>query len=337
MTELMPGTSKPRVSVIIPSWNGRDLLLSAVRSLATQSWRDFETIVVDNGSTDDTVERLATEFPDVRIVRFTENRGFAAAVNAGINAAHGDIVVLMNNDTEAATGWLEALVAALDTNPAAGVCASRMISFHDRTIIDSAGVQLGLFASNIGQGQPDGPQFAQQREVFGACAGAAAYRRRVLDEVGLFDESFFAYFEDVDLAARIQLAGHRCLYVPDAVIYHHGSATSARMPGTRFYLLMRNALTLFFRYAPPRRLLWSPLVLAWPFVRAAMDRQPQRLALRAVRDFVMQVPHTLAARRRLSATRTISNADFQNRLASPLTRARPASAVIGGRREAGRA
>ena len=337
MTELMPGNSKPRVSVIIPSWNGRDLLLSAVRSLATQGWRDFETIVVDNGSTDDTVERLAIEFPGVRMVRLPENRGFAAAVNAGINAAHGDIVVLMNNDTEAATGWLEALVAALDANPAAGVCASRMISFHDRTIIDSAGVQLGLFASNIGQGQPDGPQFAQQREVFGACAGAAAYRRRVLDQVGLFDESFFAYFEDVDLAARIQLAGHRCLYVPDAVIYHHGSATSDRMPGTRFYLLMRNALTLFFRYAPPRRLLWSPLVLAWPFVRAAMDRQPQRLALRAVRDFVMQVPHTLAARRRLSATRTISNADFQNRLANPLTRARPASAVIGGRREVGRA
>lgn len=334
MSDTMPAQRLPRVSVVIPTWNGRDLLLHALRSLSLQSWQDFETIIVDNGSTDDTVERLEIAFPDVRIVRFSENRGFAAAVNAGIRAAHGDIVVLMNNDTEAATGWLAALVAVLDANPSAGSCASRMISYHDRAVIDSAGVQFGLFASNIGHGQPDGPQFSQQREVFGACAGAAAYRRRVLDEVGLFDETFFAYFEDVDLAARIQLAGHRCLYVPDAVIYHHGSATSDRMAGTRFHLLMRNALTVFFRYAPPRRLLWSPLVLAWPFVRAAMDRQPQRLALRAVRDFATRIPHTVATRRRLNATRTISNADFYSRLASPLTRARQASAVTGGGRRA---
>lgn len=312
---------RPRASIVIPTWNGQDLLLHAMRSLASQSWRDFETVVVDNGSTDDTVARLRVEHPAARIVQLPANQGFAAAVNAGIRAAAGEIIVLMNNDTEAAPDWLKALVAALDDNPDVAVCASRMIDFHDRTRIDSVGVQFGLFASNIGQRQLDGPQFARQCDVFGACAGAAAYRRRVLDQVGLFDESFFAYFEDVDLAARIQLAGHRCLYVPDAVIYHHGSATADRMADTKFYLLMRNALTLFFRYAPPRRLLWAPVVLAWPFARALIDRQPPRLALRALWDFLLNVPDIMFTRRQLNATRTISDADFHRRLASPLTRA----------------
>lgn len=331
MTDITARGTHPRASIIIPTWNGRDLLLHAMRSLSSQSWRDFETVVVDNGSTDDTVARLRVEHPDARIVQLPSNQGFAAAVNAGIRAAAGDIIVLMNNDTEAAPGWLRALVTALDENREVAVCASRMIDFHDRTRIDSAGVQLGLFASNMGHGQVDGPQFARQRDVFGACAGAAAYRRSVLDQVGLFDESFFAYFEDVDLAARIQLAGHRCLYVPDAVIYHHGSATGDRMAGTKFYLLMRNALTLFFRYAPPRRLLWGPVVLAWPFVRAILDRQPPRLALRAVRHFLRNVPDTLARRRHIKATRSIGNSDFNRRLASPLTRSSHAAVAVGAR------
>lgn len=319
----------PRVSVIIPTWNGCDLVFHALDSLRSQSWRDFETIVVDNGSTDETVEQVSSGFPDARIVSFGENRGFAAAVNAGIGVATGDIVVLMNNDTEAAPGWLSALVKTLDSNPGVGVCASRMIDYYDRTLIDSAGVQFGLFASNIGHGQADGPEFSETREVFGACAGAAAYRRSVLDDVGLFDESFFAYFEDVDLGARIQLAGYRCVYVPDAVIYHRGSATAGRIAGTRFYLHMRNALTLFFRYAPVRRLVWSPVVVAWPFIRAIIDHQPQRLALRALRDFIRQLPSVLDTRRQLSTTRRISTAEFHSRLAHPLVRAGGNTAIVG--------
>lgn len=326
------GSEHPRASVVIPTWNGRELLFPALHSLSAQSWGDFEVVVVDNGSTDGTVEALATQFPLVRIVRFSENRGFAAAVNAGIRSCVGDIVVLMNNDVEPAPGWLAALVAALDRHPAVGACASRMIDYVDRSRIDSAGVQFGLFASNIGHGQADGAAFDGERDVFGVCAGAAAYRRAVLDEVGLFDESFFAYFEDADLSARIQLAGHRCLYAPDAVIYHHGSATSNRASGTRFYLLMRNALTLFFRYAPRRRLFWSPLVVAWPFVRAALDHQPQRVAVRAVRDFMRGLPAIVATRREVSATRRIGSAEFRRLLAPPLTRAVSASAAAPARR-----
>lgn len=306
-----------RVSVVIPTWNGRDLLAAALASLRRQTLESFETVVVDNGSSDGTHELLTREHRDVRQVNLAENRGFAAAVNAGIAAAAGDVIVLMNNDTEAAPGWLEALVRAMDTNPDAGSVASRMLAYSAPRRIDSAGVQLGLYASQIGEGAQDGPWFDQPREVFAACAGAAAYRRAALDDVGLFDERYFAYFEDVDLGARLQLAGWRCVYAPDAVIHHHGSATSNRIPARKFYLLMRNSLILFFQYMPGRRLVWAPAVLVWPFARAAFDRQPLGTAVRAVRDFIREIP---AVRARRAALRSGFTPDYRSRLVSPLTR-----------------
>jgi GT2 family glycosyltransferase len=305
------------VSIVIPSWNGAALLAPALASLTRQTFDDFEIVVVDNGSSDGTVEMLGREHPGVRLVELGENRGFAAAVNAGISAARGEIVVLMNNDTEAEPHWLEALVRALDGNPRVGSVASRMLTFFDPARIDSAGVQFGLYASQIGEGARDGAWFDEPREVFAACAGAAAYRREALDQVGGLDERYFAYFEDVDLGARLQLAGWRCMYAPDAVIRHHGSATSNRIPGRKFYLLMRNSLILFFQYAPRRRLVWAPAVLLWPLVRAVLDRQPILLSFKAVYDFMRQLPTVLSRR---SELRGRFDAEYRARLAPPLTR-----------------
>jgi GT2 family glycosyltransferase len=307
----------PRVSVIIPTWNGAALLGHALESLTRQTFDDFEIVVVDNGSCDGTFEMLAREHPAARVVHLDDNRGFAQAVNVGISAGRGEIVVLMNNDTAAEPGWLEALVAAMDRHPEAGSVASRMLAFSDPGRIDSAGIQLGLYASQIGEGEPNGPWFAEPREVFAACAGAAAYRRRALDEVGLFDGRYFAYFEDVDLGARLQLAGWRCIYAPDAVIYHHGSATANRVPARKFYLLMRNSLILFFQFMPARRLAWSPAVLAWPFARAVLDRQPIGAAARAVLDFARDLP---AVRARRAQARRRFTPEYMARLAPPLTR-----------------
>ena len=312
----------PRASVIIPTWNGRDMLVHALRALQAQTFADFETIVVDNGSTDGTADLLATSFPHVRLVPLPENLGFAAAVNIGICAAIGDVLVLMNNDTEPAADWLGELVAALDAHPDVGSCAARMLDYRDPRVIDSAGLQLGLFASNIGEGQPDGPAYSEPRRIFGACGGAAAYRRTALQQAGLFDASFFAYCEDVDLGARLQLAGWNCLYVPTAVITHLGSATSDRIPEFRFYLLMRNSITVFLRYASRSRLLcWTPLVLAWPFVRCIIDRQRPTVALRAVRHALRQLPDIRQRRREIGRTRRIDVAAFNALLAHPLTRA----------------
>ncbi|MGH9341075.1 MAG: glycosyltransferase family 2 protein, partial [Acidobacteriota bacterium] len=241
---------RTQATIVIPTWNGLDLLRGALASLEEQAFRDFETVVVDNGSTDGTVEWLRQNRPSVRIVTFSENRGFAAAVNAGIRTAEGEILVLMNNDVEAEPAWLGALVAGLDRHSEVGVCASKMLCWADPARIDSAGDDLGLLAFSIGHGAPDSSAFREARYVFSACAGAAAYRRSVLDDVGLFDERFYAYLEDVDLGARIQMAGWRCLYVPDAVVYHRGSATADRLPSFKLRLLLRNSLFLFFQYMP---------------------------------------------------------------------------------------
>lgn len=323
----MQGT--PRMSVVIPTWNGADILGIALRSLERQTIRDFEVVVVDNGSTDATADLLRRQHPDVRYVRFEENRGFAAAVNAGIRAARGGILVLMNNDTEADPDWLEALGSALDANPDVGFCASRMVRYDDRTIIDSAGDKLGLLADQIGHGQPDSPWFDEPRAVLTACAGAAAYRREVFEAVGLFDEGFSSYLEDVDIGVRAQLAGFRCLYVPDARIAHIGSATSSRMGGTKLYLLLRNSLFLFFQYMPWTVLLrWGPFILVWPFAYVVRTRNPIRLAGRAVFDFARRWRAVLERRRWVRRNRRISPAQFRALLSPPVgpVRARPPSA-----------
>jgi GT2 family glycosyltransferase len=305
----------PRASIVIPTWNGAALLNDALLSLRRQTRQDFEIIVVDNGSTDGTAELLTAQHPDVRLIELDRNRGFAAAVNEGIGAARGDIVVLMNNDVEAAPGWIAALIDAMDAHPAAGACASRMLSHADPSRIDSAGDRFGLFATSIGHGEMDGPAFDVPAFVLSACAGAAAYRRTVLDATGAFDERFFAYLEDIDLGIRFQLAGWDCLYVPDAIVYHHGSATARRIPERKLFLLMRNSLFLFFQYMPMRTLLvWGPAMLAWPLYRVLRERQPLRLGLRAVAAFLRDIPAVRRRRVDVALSRRLTNAEFNARL-----------------------
>jgi len=292
----------PRVSVVIPTWDGAELLRKALASLAGQSFRDFETIVVDNGSRDATAGMLEHEFPQVVVVRFPENRGFAPAVNAGVRAARGDIVALMNNDVEAESGWLAALVAALEEHPDAGFVASKMVSARDPSRIDSAWDAMGLAPYNVGHGETDGPRFNAGRYVLSACAGAAAYRRAFFERVGEFDEDFFAWFEDVEIGIRGQLAGLRCWYEPRAVVRHLGSATAARMPDRKIFLLIRNNLTLFFQTMPPRRVLaWGPVILLWPWLDPIFYGRPLRLTARGWWAFWGAVPRVLRNRRRIYA------------------------------------
>ena len=286
--------------MIIPTWDGADLLRSALSSLRRQTFTGFETIVVDNGSRDATPAMLASEFPEVQVVRFAENRGFAPAVNAGLNAARGDVLALMNNDVEADPGWLAALVGALERHPDAGFVASKMLSARDPSRIDSAWDAMGLAPFNVGHGEFDGPRFAEGRYVLSACAGAAAYRRSFFDRVGLFDEGFFAWFEDVEIGIRGQLAGWRCWYEPGAVVRHLGSATAARMLDRKIVLLIRNNLTLFFQTMPLARAIpWGPVVLLWPWLDPIFYGRPLRLTARGWFAFWTCVPRILRNRRRI--------------------------------------
>ena len=308
----------PRVSVVIPSWDGAGLLRAALSSIQAQTFTDFETVVVDNGSRDGTAEMLAADFPGVRVIAFPENRGFAVAVNAGVRASRGEIVTLMNNDVEADPKWLATLVNALDRRPDVGSVSSKMLDAANPDRLDTAWDAMSLLAYNVGKGELDGPHFNVGRYVLSACAGAAAYRRSLFDRVGYFDEDFFAWFEDVELGIRCQLAGYRCWYEPAAVVRHRGSSTGARMPDRKVFLLVRNSLILFFQTMPLRRILaWGPCILLWPWLAPALGGGPLRLTLRAGLTFLSALPRVLRNRHRIYASRRVPVADLLAVLESP--------------------
>lgn len=227
--------SEPLISVIIPNWNGAAHLPTCLEALRRQTYARREVIVVDNGSTDESL-RILARYPEVRVVALGSNRGFAGAVNAGIHAALGEIIVLLNNDTEASPTWLEALAAAFERHPDAGLLASKILLFDHRDVFHSAGdyYRVDGIPGNRGVWERDTGQYDREEEVFSACGAAAAYRRELFRDIGLFDEDFFYSCEDVDLAWRAQIAGWNCWYVPTAVVYHKLSATGGG-PTASFY------------------------------------------------------------------------------------------------------
>ena len=316
-------TSVLDATVVIPTMNGREVLWHALRALASQQEVRFEVVVVDNGSTDGTVERLPVEWPAVRLVALPTNVGFAAAVNVGIREARAPIVVLLNNDTEVAPRWLVSLIQPLRDDPSVGSCASRILDFTHRDRIDSAGDRLGLVASQIGHGEPDGPWFDAPRDVLSACAAAAAYRRDALAAIGGFDAWHFAYLEDVDVGLRLQLAGYGCRYVPTARVYHHGSLTARRSNAFRLFLLLRNSWAIFVRYMPIERLILGfPLMLLMPFVAVVRERQSPVVAVRALVAVFRAAPRLLRERAVVWRHRRISTTRLRALLAHPLARQR---------------
>ena len=302
----------PRVTVVIPNWNGERFLSTCLGSLRRQSYDDFDMVLVDNGSTDGSVAFARDNFPEISVLPLPENRGFSAAVNAGILASETEHVALLNNDTETDPKWLEALVEAADSYPEAGFFASKLVDFADRRVLDGAGDVLrrsGL-PYRLGHGEPDGGRYDKTAFVFGACAGAAMYRRGMLDDVGLFDEDFFANCEDGDLSFRAQLAGYRCLYVPGSVVYHMGSATFGRRSATSTRLGTRNSLCLLVKNLP------APLVPGFlPFILAG---QLTRLVVTAATSTLRAHLEGLAGALRLLPLMLRKRREIQKRRQAPV-------------------
>jgi GT2 family glycosyltransferase len=304
----------PRLTVVIPNWNGEHLLWTCLTSLREQSFEDFETVLVDNGSTDSSLDLVRDDFSDVRVVSLQENRGFAAAANAGIEASETDLIVLLNNDTETEPGWLAALVRTADDHRETGLFASKLVDFHDRRFLDGAGDALRLsgLPYRLGHGEKDCGQFEKPGYVFGACAAAALYRRALLEEIGLFDEDFVSYCEDGDLSFRAQLAGYRCLYVPDAVVYHMGGAsTGGKRSATATRLGTRNSVSLLVKNLP---LSVTPHVLPF-FVLGQVSRAATAAATGAGRPHLeglaeawKQLTRTLKKRRKIQNRKTVPDA-----------------------------
>src|SRR5207253_1305353 len=199
--------------------NRRELLGRCLESLWRQTFSKFEVVVVDNGSSDDSLEFLrAIAEPRLRIVSLPVNKGFAVGCNAGITQAAGRYIATLNNDAEADPRWIEELVAGVESDPAIGMCASKILFHGDRARIDKAGHLMYPDGLNHGRGsgEPDHGQFERREEVLFPDAAAALYSREMLDTIGLFDENFFAYGDDADLGMRGRLAGWSCLYLPTA-------------------------------------------------------------------------------------------------------------------------
>jgi GT2 family glycosyltransferase len=315
------GGVSPRASVVIPTWNGARFLGPCLDALAAQSERDHEVLVVDNGSTDETRALLA-RYPAVRALWLPSNQGFARACNAGIAAARGEVVVLLNNDTEAEPGWLAALLAGLDRQPAAGMAQPKVRLADRRDHLHTTGDTLDLAArpANRGVWELDRGQWDDRTEVFGANAAAAAYRRAMLDDVGPLAEVFGSYLEDVDLAWRARLRGWSCVYVPEAVVYHHVSATGGGPLAS--YLVARNRWWLIARCYPTRLLLrhLSAVLLALASEAARALAQWRGAAARATLAGLLagglSWPLRLGERRAIQARRTVDDATLERWLAA---------------------
>jgi GT2 family glycosyltransferase len=314
-------SSEPLVSIIIPNWNGGRLIVDCLESLRRQRYVHLEVIVVDGASSDGSPELVAERFPEVRLLRLPTNRGFAGNVNAGLRAAGGPLLALLNNDAEADPDWISALVAALQAQATAGACASKILEFEQRGTIAAAGDLLhrdGL-ASQRGNGQPDDGRFDQPGEVFAASGGAVVYRRAMLEDVGLFDEAFFAYLEDVDLGLRARLRGWGCRYEPAARVYHRVSATGGGRLSS--YFVARNSIRLIARCFPswPLRACLPRIVAAqlWRSrsAAAAWRGEAARATLRGQLAGLANLPHALRSRRAIQARRTLSDQEFLDLLA----------------------
>ena len=302
-----------RVTVVIPNWNGRDLLGPCLESLYRQEFQDFHTIVVDNGSSDESIPFIREHYPKVTVTRFEENRGFSAAVNAGIAASGSPYICLLNNDTEVDEVWLETLVNALAADPQAGSAASKVLFFSDPSSVNSAGDEFSLFGvayqRRLMQGDTD--LFNQAQYVFSACGAAALYRRELFEKIGLFDESFFAYQEDVDFGFRSQLAGYRCLYVPDAVVYHKYHSTSSKVANlsmhlrerNKYFVLIKNLPAFFFLLCLPLFLLHEAFSLL-----QAIRRRHIKVFFTARREVCRYLPQLLRSRRQILSHRLVGNA-----------------------------
>jgi GT2 family glycosyltransferase len=217
----------PLLSIIVPHYNGVHHLTTCFNALRAQTYLRLEIILVDNGSTDESVAMTRRDFPEVKILELGQNLGLTGAINRGIEQVQGEVIVPLNNDTEVASHWAQALVDALQAHPEAGIVACKMLLFDWRDTLHSAGDGFGADGIPINRGvwQKDTGQFDGDVYIFGGCGGAVAYRREMLRDIGLFDEDLFMYLEDVDLNWRAQLAGYRVVFAPQAVVYHHLSAT----------------------------------------------------------------------------------------------------------------
>jgi GT2 family glycosyltransferase len=314
----------PPLTIVLVNWDGAQHLPVCLNALRRQTFRNFEVILVDNASRDDSLALLARDFPEVKVIALQDNLGFAGGSNVGLRAAQGDIFSLLNNDTEVEAHWLEEVVAAFERHPEAGSVASKMKLFDRRDTFHTAGdfYRIDGMPGNRGVWEIDRGQYDREEYVFSACGGSAAYRRSMLNQIGLLDEDFFFSCEDVDLGWRAQLAGWPCVYAPNAVVYHKlkatgGGATASYYDGRNFlWLIAKNypaSLWKIYRGAIIRKQ-WSLFIEA----ARAWRGEAARARIRGMLAGLIGLPKMLRKRRAVQSLRRVNDAYLRSIL-QPLT------------------
>ncbi len=317
-----------QVSVIIINYNGKKLIGGCLKALERQSFKDFEVIIVDNGSSDSSlceIQKFLKESPIaplVKLVPLDENFGFTGGNIVGLNNANNSLyIALLNNDAEPERDWLGNLVNAMNNEPRVGVCASKLI-VYGTNIIDNAGVEFSAFLKAFNRGEGNKTSSLDTKEyVFGACGGAVLYRRKMIDEIGFLYEDFFLIHEDIDLSFRAQLHGWKVLYIPTAHCYHKVRSSIGKMSDSAVYYTLRNCefvriknipLSFFLRY-----LLWFILGTISEFLFFAIKHRYLILYFKAKLDAVKMFPVMRKKRKSILKVKRISNKDLRN-ITTPL-------------------
>jgi len=317
-------TRMPAISVLIVNWNGRHFLDACLGGLRRQTFQDFETILVDNGSSDGSSTYVREHFPEVRLIALQDNLGFTGGNIAAYEQARGQLIVLLNNDTEPHPRWLEEIHKASLQFPQAGSFASKMMYFDKRERIENCGFSVGTAGTTVdlGRDELDSPAWTAPREVFGACGGAVAYRRIMLDDIGFLDPDFFMVYEDVDLSFRAQLRGYPCVYIPTAIVFHRYRASLGKRPALQVYYSQRNIEFVYFKNMPAglilrsfvQRFLYEAGAAVYFFRLGAGPA-----FLRGKWDAFKHFPSLLRKRREIQLTRTLTNHEIRARLTPNFT------------------
>ncbi|MDD3977829.1 MAG: glycosyltransferase family 2 protein [Methanomicrobium sp.] len=291
------------ISIIIPNYNGKQFLKNCLNSISDQSYFEKEIIVIDNGSSDGSSDYIKENFPEVILIENSENLGFTGATNQGIRHSKGDYICTLNNDTISGYHFLKYLQKAIESDKDIGIVASKMIFPDGR--INSAGMCISRSGAawNRGMFEEDCGQYEKPEYVIGACAGAALYRKSMLDEIGLFDEDFFMYHDDVDLSFRACLAGWKCLYCPKAVVTHINSATSGFESEFSIYHGNRNIIWFAVKDLPGRLLiLYSPWIIGRSIgvIPHYILRKKTKIIFKSKWDAVKKIPFFLKKRKEIS-------------------------------------
>jgi GT2 family glycosyltransferase len=328
------GSAEPIATAIVLNYNGSGFVIEAVQSLLDQDQPGLEVVVVDNGSHDGSDHAIEQAFAGrITLVRAPRNLGFGAGNNLGIRRARGRHLVLLNNDAVAAPGFVRELVAAADADPANGMVAARVLDYARRDVIDTVGHLLYPDGLNRGRGrlELDRGQYERCVTALFPSGAAALYARRMLDEIGLFDERFFLYGDDAELGIRGRLAGWSCALAPRAIAYHHYSRSSGAYSSLKAFYVERNRLLLLFRAFPFSMIVASPLHTAVRFAlqawgastgrgaagQLARERSVPHLAWLVVRAYASAaraLPHVLLDRWRDRRLRRLSTAEFRQLL-----------------------